>query len=77
MSPAARLAQVVLPEFGVPEAEPELRPEIYAARLDRLRALMDARGLEHAVLYADREHSANVSWLTGFDPRFEEALVIV
>src|SRR5262249_7538494 len=24
-----------------------------------------------------REHSANVSWLTGFDPRFEEALFIV
>ena len=26
------------------------------------------------VIYADREHSANLAWLTGFDPRFEEAL---
>ncbi|HSS35682.1 MAG TPA: hypothetical protein VLR93_05360, partial [Patescibacteria group bacterium] len=28
-------------------------------------------------MYADREHSANLSFLTGFDPRFEEALLIV
>ena len=28
-------------------------------------------------VYADREHSANLSWLTGFDPRFEEALFIL
>ncbi len=29
------------------------------------------------VVYADREHSANLSYLTGFDPRFEEALLVV
>ena len=29
------------------------------------------------VVYADREHSANLAYLTGFDPRFEEALLIV
>jgi len=29
------------------------------------------------LIYADREHSANLAWLTGFDPRFEEALLIV
>jgi hypothetical protein len=29
------------------------------------------------VVYADREHSANLSYLTGFDPRFEEAMLIV
>jgi Xaa-Pro aminopeptidase len=28
-------------------------------------------------VYADREHSANLAWLTGFDPRFEEALLVV
>ena len=25
----------------------------------------------------DREHAANLHWLTGFDPRFEEALLVV
>jgi len=29
------------------------------------------------LIYADREHSANISYLTGFDPRFEEALLVV
>jgi hypothetical protein len=29
------------------------------------------------VIYADREHSANLSYLTGFDPRFEEAILVI
>ena len=73
----ARLAQVELPEFGTPEAMPEIPARVYAARLERLRERMERRGFERLVLYADREHSANVSYLSGFDPRFEEALVIV
>jgi Xaa-Pro aminopeptidase len=28
-------------------------------------------------VYGDREHSANLAWLTGFDPRFEEAVLIL
>jgi hypothetical protein len=28
-------------------------------------------------VYADREHSANLSFLTGFDPRFEEAILVL
>lgn len=38
---------------------------------------MRAAGLSHLVVYADREHFANLAWLTGFDPRFEEALLIL
>jgi Xaa-Pro aminopeptidase len=38
---------------------------------------MGARGLTHLVVYGDREHFANMVYLTGFDPRFEEALLIV
>ncbi len=29
------------------------------------------------MVYADREHSANLAYLTGFDPRFEEAMLVV
>jgi hypothetical protein len=29
------------------------------------------------VVYADREHCANLLHLTGFDPRFEEALLLL
>ena len=73
----ARLAPIELPEFGVPERMPELPHELYAARLERARARAQERGLDILIVYGDREHSANLSYLTGFDPRFEEALLIV
>jgi Xaa-Pro aminopeptidase len=73
----ARLSEVALPDFGMPEAMPEIPREIYADRLTRLRNRAQERGYDHLVIYADREHSANVSYLTGFDPRFEEAVLVV
>ena len=73
----ARLAGVTLPDFGMPDAMPELPPSLYGERLERLRARADARGYDRLVVYADREHSANLAYLTAFDPRFEEALLVV
>jgi Xaa-Pro aminopeptidase len=73
----ARLAEVDLPDFGLPDASPELPAALYADRLERLRERMATRGYDRLVVYADREHSANLSYLTGFDPRFEEAILVV
>jgi hypothetical protein len=73
----ARVAEVPLPDFGMPATEPLLPPELYDVRLERLRARMDERRYDHVVVWADREHSANLAFLTGFDPRFEEAALIV
>ena len=73
----ARLAEIHLPDFGRPAATPEIPAEIYAGRLERLRDRMQRAGYDRIVVYADREHSANLAWLTGFDPRFEEAILIV
>ena len=73
----ARLADVTLPDFGRPAATPELPASLYAARLERLRERMADRGYDRLVVYADREHSANLAYLTGFDPRFEEAVLVV
>jgi Xaa-Pro aminopeptidase len=73
----ARLAEVDLPELGTAEARPELPAELYRNRLERLRERAATAGYDRLVLYADREHSANLAWLTGFDPRFEEAILIV
>ena len=75
--PTARLADVTLPDFGMPDVRPELPASIHADRLGRLRARMAAAGHDRLVVYADREHSANLAWLTGFDPRFEEAIAVV
>ena len=38
---------------------------------------MEERKLTHLVVYGEREHFANLAYLTGFDPRFEEAVLIV
>ena len=74
---AARLETVALPDFGMPDAMPEIPAARYAERLSRLRERADDAGHDAVVVWADREHSANLSYLTGFDPRFEEAILIV
>ena len=59
------------------DAMPAIPAEIYRDRLERLRARADEHGYDQLVVYADREHSANLAYLTGFDPRFEEAMLVV
>src|SRR4051794_39270450 len=73
----ARLATVDLPDFGAAGPRPELPAERYVERVAALRALAVGRGYDRLVVYADREHSASLSFLTGFDPRFEEAMLVV
>jgi Xaa-Pro aminopeptidase len=73
----ARLADVELPDFGTADVEPVIPPAVYGARLERLRERAAARGYDRLVVYADREHSASLAWLSGFDPRFEEAIAVV
>jgi hypothetical protein len=71
------LREVMLPDFGIPAEMPEIPLDVYASRLERLRERSDVRGYDRIVVYADREHSANAAFLTGFDPRFEEALLVI
>jgi Xaa-Pro aminopeptidase len=75
--PKARLARIDLPEFGMPESSPELPDTIYPPRIARLRERAATSRLDRLVVYSDREHSANLAYLTGFDPRFEEALLVL
>src|SRR5690349_21594849 len=70
------LIEAHLPDFGIPATRPELSRETYAHRAGALDRACAAAGLDALVIYADREHSANLQWLTGFDPRFEEALLV-
>jgi hypothetical protein len=72
-----RLATVDLPDLGFPGPRPELPGGRHAERVTALRARAEARGYDRLVVYADREHSANLAFLTGFDPRFEEALLVL
>ena len=68
------LRPIQLPDFEVPHARPEIPAEIYAKRADAAYA---RAGKDWLVVYADREHLANMAFLTGFEPRFEEALLIL
>jgi hypothetical protein len=74
---AARLAKLDLPRFGMPETPPEIPAQIHSARIEKLRERAAVRGYERVVVRADRAHSAGLAYLTGFDPRFEEAVLIV
>ena len=73
----ARLMDVKLPDFGVPQEIPVISDAVYQSRLDHLRKRMAHAEFDAIVVYADREHTANFTYLTGFDPRFEEALFIL
>ena len=71
------LAQLNLPEFGLPTVQPVIPPETYEARIEAARARAAAAGYDALLVYGDREHFANLAYLTAYDPRFEEALLIL
>ncbi len=65
---------VPLPDFGLPDERPELPASLYAARCARAYA---AAAADWLIVYGDREHFANLTYLVGFDPRFEEAILLL
>ena len=71
------LIEVDLPSFGLPIEQPQLDASIYEARISQLYDRIAQSQLDALVVYADREHFANMAYLTGFEPRFEEALLIL
>jgi Xaa-Pro aminopeptidase len=74
----ATLARVSYPRIGRPkEPQPDLPACLFAARLARVRAAMRSQRFDALVVYGDREHFAGIQWLTNYDPRFEETLLVV
>jgi Creatinase/Prolidase N-terminal domain len=70
-------SKVALPDFGTPIEQPQLSPEIHELRIAKLRKLMRHNKIDYVIVYGDREHSANIMYLSGYDPRFEESILIV
>jgi hypothetical protein len=68
------LREVAFPSEVVPAAPPAITPAEYQQRIDALYA---RAGVDWVVVYGDREHSANLLFLTGYDPRFEEAVFLI
>lgn len=55
----------------------ELTDETMKQRLSNIKAKMLEKNLDSLVIYGDREHGSNFEYLTGFIPRFEEALLVI
>lgn len=72
MSP--RLRSIAIPDFGLPEAPPAIPAATYETRCRDAYARAGRRWL---AVYGDREHLANIMFLTGIEPRFEEMLLLL
>lgn len=55
----------------------KLSGEDYLNRIERLIGKMRENSLDYIVIYGDREHFMNIEYVSGYDPRFEEALYII
>ncbi len=73
----AELADLELPDFGLPTIEPIIPANTYRSRILSLHSRASEAGYNVVVVYGDREHFANLAYLTGFDPRFEEAMMVL
>ncbi len=51
--------------------------EEFAARVERLRAELEARGLDAAFAYGTEYRPGDTGWLTGYDPHIEYTIVVV
>lgn len=70
------LRQVTLPDFGEPTIMPSIPKQHYDDRIGACLARAKAADFDLVIVYGDREHAANIAYLSGYDPRFEEALLI-
>ena len=68
------LKQVALPDFGTSATQPVIPAATYEARANATYA---RAGTDWVVVYADREHIGNIAFLSGFEPRFEEAYLLL
>jgi hypothetical protein len=71
------LIEIEWPDFGRSMSPPRIEAAEHLRHIEETRGAMDQHGFTHLVIYGDREHFANIAWLTGFDPRFEEALLLL
>lgn len=76
------MSMIELKKIEVPKEEPCLLPigltdDTIKQRYSKLLCKMKMAAYDALVIYADLEHGSNFEYLTGFLPRFEEALLIV
>jgi Xaa-Pro aminopeptidase len=73
----AELGAVELPGYEPPGEQPSVPAKTHLERISTAERAAAEAGLDALIVYADREHFANLSYLTGYDPRFEESLLLL
>lgn len=68
---------VAPPVISVGLVPVDLTAATWRERQNRILGLMKKNGLDMLAVYGDREHGGNFAYLTGFEPRFEEAVLVL
>lgn len=66
-----------MPEGNTDYIPVDLTEETMEEHRQKVLKKMEEYGLDALIIYADREHGANYAYLTGFEPRFEESLLVM
>ena len=66
--------QIEIDDFGLPGEYPDIPKSVFEKRCEKTFAGANS---DWVVVYGDREHFANLMYLTNFDPRFEEAILLL
>lgn len=59
------------------EEVPSLTKDDYKCRTKKLFSMPQASDYDYIVIYGDREHFSNIQYFTGYDPRWEETLLLL
>ena len=71
--PEIEYTEVKVPSVFFPEGPEDLTDASMEERRRKILKQMEEKNLDSLLIYADREHGGNFGYLTGFEPRFEEA----
>ena len=55
----------------------DLTKETMAEHAKKVLCKMSEADLDVLLVYADREHGSNYAYLTGYEPRFEESILVL
>lgn len=69
--------KVQAPKSLIADMMPVVPSNVYKERLKRIISKMNKKGLNKLLLYADKEHCGNFEYVCGYDPRYEEAVLII
>ena len=70
-------AQVEAPQYKAAKLPVDLTADTMKERITKVLVKMQEYQIDALFIYADREHGANFAYLTGFEPRFEEAVLVL